>query len=101
MQFADVGGFYHGTLVLLQNGKELFIGHQHLRSGVFHHEFQALRRVGRVQREVCTTGFESAQRRQHHILVSTQHNAYDALGRHLGLDISGEVVRQFIYLFVG
>ena len=45
MQFADVGGFYHGTLVLLQNGKELFIGHQHLGSGVFHHEFQALRRV--------------------------------------------------------
>ena len=101
MQFADVGGFQDGALVLLQDGKEVFVGHQHFCAGVFYHEFQALRRVRRVQREVCAAGFERAQRGQHHIFIPAQHYAYYALGGDRGLYIGGEVVCQLIYLFVG
>ena len=101
MQFADVGGFQDGALVLLQDGKEVFVGHQHFCASVFYHEFQALRRVRRVQREVRAAGFERTQRGQHHIFIPAQHYAYYALGGDRGLYIGGEVVCQLIYLFVG
>ena len=100
MQFADIGGLKHRTLEVLQDGQQVFVGNQHFGAGVLHHEFQPLRRIGRVQREVCTTGLEGTQRGNHHIFVSAQHNTYHALGGNLGLNVGSKIVRQFVHLAV-
>ena len=97
MQFADVGGLQDRPLVLLQDGQELLIGHQHLGARIFHHETEAFRRVRRVQREIGAPGLERTQRGQHHMLVAAQHDAHNALGGHFGFYIGGKVVRQPVY----
>ena len=101
MQLLDIGRFDDGNLRVLEKGKEVFVGDQHPGIGVLHHELEALRRIGRVQREVGAAGLEHAQRGDHHVFVPSQHDAHDAFGRDPALDIGGQVIGQFIDLSIG
>ena len=101
MQFADVVRFERFSLEILQDGDEVFIRDKDFGIGVLGHKFQALLRIGGVQRKVGAAGFEHAQRGEHHIFVAPQHNAHHALGRDAALDVGGQVVCQFVHLAVG
>ena len=101
VQLADIGGLEHRALEVLQDGQELLIGDQELRIRILHHELQALVRVRGVQGQVGAAGLERAQRGNHHVFVAPQHDAHHALGGHLGFDIGGQVVGQFVGLPVG
>ena len=98
VQFPDIRRLEHRTVVVFQYGEKILVGQQHPRVGVLHHEGQPLGRVRRVQREICATGLDCAQRGYHHVFVAPQHDAHHAFRRHLGFDVCGQVIRQQVDL---
>ena len=97
MQFPYIGRLYYGEGYVFEDGEQVLIGNEHFGVCVLYHKLEALRRVGRVQREVCTAGLECAQWGYHHVLVAAQHDADDAFWRHLRFYIGRQIVRQKVY----
>ena len=54
-------------------------GDQHLCAAVLHHQVQPLRRIGRIQRQIGTAGFQYTQRTDRHIFATGDQHANDLL----------------------
>ena len=88
----EVLGLQDGSLIVFQDREQVLIGDEDLGVGILHHEEQALRGVGGIQRQIGAAGLERTQRRGHHVLVAAQHDAYHAAGRYVGFQVHSQGV---------
>ena len=100
-QERDLPGGQDGAVIAAHQRFQAGIGDEQGRFRILHHEGEALRRVGRVQRLVGAAGLQGAERRHDHILVAVQDDGHHPAGLHGGGDAGGQPVRQLVQLRVG